>query len=865
VPVPLFRWFSRKPGVDDRSEEMQAHMDLYAEDLRARGRSSEEARRDARLTFGNPRVKLEDLDALKGSRVVDGLWRELRFATRSLRRSPSFTAAVLAVLALALGASVVIFTIVDTTLLRGLPYDRADRLVAVGHLNSAAVHSNLISTAHYLALKERRDIFDGVALMTDFDAALKRDDVNEPQVIRGQRVTAGFFQVLRIVPAEGRFFMADDEAEGRLPVAVISDGLWRRAFGASAAVIGRRMATEQGDFEIVGVAPAGFSYPPGVVEPADVWVPYVIPAGGHVARYDRSVARLKDGVSIDQALARLNDQGSGVAVERGTGVWSLQEQIAGSARPWLLMLMAAAVCVLFIACVNIANLVLVRATVRTHELRIRAALGATRWDLARALLTESLLLALAGASLGLLLAWWGIDALRTSLPPALPRPDTIGIDIRVLSTAGACAIAIGVALSLVPMLRDVRTRDRSLRVEQTRSNTISRPTQWLRSLFVVSEIALAVVLLVGAALFLTSYSRVVNVDLGFDYRNVLLVRIQPPARPAGAGPDAAANRDALLRLIEHVGAIPGVDAAAVVSGTLPLGGRTTSAPFGIPGRELPRSQSGVTLHRVSAGYFTAMRIPIRTGREFTSTDLAGSQPVAILSDAAAAMYFGSDNPIGQMVELHGRRTVVGVAGNVRSAGPEIDNRPEIYYPASQGSAGEGTLVVRTSRSDDALLSQIRTLIRSGFPDLAIPPASTLEQRFATYIAVRRFNMLLLTLFGALGVAIAAAGIYGVMAYVVSQRTREIGIRKALGALPSRILLAVLGRAALQIGAGLAIGLPVAWMLSGTIESFLFNVEARAVGLYVVAAIVLVVVAIAAAAFPARRAARVDPVIALRSE
>lgn len=861
--MPLSRWFSRRPRVNDRSEEMQAHIDLHAEELQARGRSAEDARRDARLSFGNPRVKLEDVDGLNRSRVIDGLRRELRYATRSLRRSPSFTATVLAVLALAIGTAAVIFTIVDTTVLRGLPYDRADRLVAVGHLDGEARHSNLISTAHYLALKERSDIFDGVALMTDYDAVLKRDGVNEPQVIRGQRVTAGFFQVLRIVPAEGRFFMADDESEGRSQVAIISHGLWRRVFGSSTDVLGRRMATEDGDLEIVGVAPAAFSNPSG--EPADVWVPYVIPPGGHANRYHPSIARLSDDVSIDQALARVNDPGSGVAVERGTGVWALHEQITGSTRPWLLMLMAAAACVLFIACVNVANLVLVRATVRTHELRVRAALGATRWDLARALLIESLLLSLAGASLGLLLAWWGIDAVRALMPLAVPRQESIGIDLRVLMMTAASAIAIGVALSLAPMLRDVRVRDRSFRVEQTRSNTISRPTQWLRSLFVVSEIALAVVLLVGAALFLMSYSRIMNVDLGFDYRNVLLVQVQPPARPAGAGPDAAAHRAALLRIVEHIGAIPGVDAAAVVSGTLPLGGRTTSAPFGIPGRELPRSQSGVTLHRVSGGYFAAMRIPIRSGREFSSIDLAGSQPVAILSDAAAAMYFGSDDPIGQTIELHGQRTVVGVAGNVRSAGPELDNRPEVYYPASQGSAGDGTLVVRTSRTDDALLSQIRTLIRSDFPDLAIPPASTLEQLFAAYISVRRFNMLLLTLFGALGVAIAAVGIYGVMAYVVSQRTREIGIRKALGALPSRILLAVLGRAALQIGAGLAIGLPVAWMLSGTVESFLFNVEAQAVGLYAVAAVVLVVVAIAAAAFPARRAARVDPVIALRSE
>ncbi len=859
----------------DRADEMQAHIDLHADQLQARGVPAGEARRQARLAFGNPRVKREDVDALGRLPLVDTASREIRFAARSLRRSPSFTATVIAVLALAIGASTVIFTVADTTVMRRLPFHRAERLVAIGLLppQPSSSFTHFASAAHVLEQRARHDVFERVAAVAvDADElTLKRDGLHEPQLLRAQRVTADFFDVLRLVPAHGRFFTADHEREGDNRVAVISHSLWQRRFDGSMDAIGRQIDTEQGAFDIVGVMPAGFFHPVESPQPPDMWTPYVAPSPERAATvFVRPIARLADGMSIEHAMARLNDPETGIipplpnAGDHGTVVLSLQDALTGHARPWLVMLLVAAACVLLIACVNIANLVLVRWSVRGHELHIRTALGASRRHIARALLTESLMLSAAGVVAGLLLAWLGVDALRALMPAAIPRQDTVAIDLRVLATAATAAVVIGVTVGLSPLLWYIRSNHASLRVDQNRSHTTSRATQWLRSAFVVSEVALAMVLLVGAALFLASFSRIMRVDMGIDYRDVLVVPLQPSLRAADGGvPDRSAMRARLLDVVDRAGAIPGVEAAAIIGGTRPFAGRTTAAPVTIDGQRLP-GRDWAVLSRVSADYFATLKIPIVQGRGFTAVDDAGSEPVVVLGQEAARQFFGSENPIGQVIGLQGQRQVVGVAGDVRLTGPEQDVERVAYVPASQADILDGTLMVRAPVTG-ALVSSVDAVIHAEFPDLALPTFRTLEQDFATYIAVRRFNMLLLTVFGALGLVIAAIGIYGVMAYVVSQRAREIGIRKALGALPSTVLWSVLRRASAQVAAGLAIGLAAAWMMDSLVASFLYDVGAREIGLYATAAVVLVLTGLAAALVPALRAARVDPAVALRTE
>ena len=869
--------------VDD---ELRFHIEQEIDAHVRRGVSPTEARRMALRDLGG---LTQVAQAVREVRTIwfDLLWRDASHAVRSLRRTPTFSSVALVVLTLSIGATTAIFSVVDAVILRGLPFPESDRLVAVGELNvkdSAPSALNLTTPQTFLDWRDQQDVFTGLAAVGYAEISLRREGNALPENLRAQRITADFFTVLRTQPILGRPFSREDEVEGRGNVAVISYSLWQRRFAGRPDVIGAYLPGQQASFEVVGVMPAGFSYPVdtyvlGTRERTEVWVPYVFSSNdrvrGNSYGYNLHViGRPQDGVSIERAQARMSQITAGLAAEtprwykdRAVKVEPLHEFVTRGVRTWMIMLLAAVSFVLLIAYVNLANLMLVRASARTRELGIRSALGGSRWDLSRVLLLESLILSLTGAALGAALAWWGVDVLRSLVPAEVPRAATIAVDIRVLAITGIVAILAGIAFGMVPVVKFSRPVIAGTLSQAERASTATIRTKVLRSTLVVAEVALAVVLLVGSGLFLASFARVTNVDLGLDPHDVLTVQVRVLDASADIERAAQRNRQLLLNVLKRVRAIPGVEVASLAGGGLPLRGDLRTVDFGIPGRELPRN-TDIALNQISPDYFRALKVPLVTGRLFADADTQNSEPVVILNEAAAARYFPGEDAVGKVVRLVGNRTVVGVVGNVRYDGPESAGRTQAFVPVTQSRVLGATLVVRTASRAQGILPAVRQAIWSEFPDALptrIDDEHPLTYYFDALVAQRRFNMLLLALFGALGLSIACVGIYGVLAYVVSQRTQEIGIRMALGAPPSTILRSVLGSASLTMMVGIGIGLTGAWVLAGLVRGFLFEVEPHEPGVYAGALLVLAMTGLAAAFTPARRASSVDPLIALRAE
>jgi predicted permease len=807
-------------------------------------------------------VKLEEVEAMRRMAVLETLTRDLRSAVGGLRATPAFTAVVLAVLTLTMGATTAIYSAVDAVVLRGLPFTDSERLVAVDRTFQGRVVMTVFAAQDFLALRELTDVFDGMAAVTSQNVVVGRDGRLEPDILRGQRVSAEFFPVLRATPALGRVFTRQEEVAGSDRVAVISHSLWQRRFGGTPDVLGKRLPATGGDLEVIGVMPREFAYPVGEIEATDLWVPYVILDAERTARiavYLRLIGRLRDGVTLEQAQARVAQRAAPPADAReGAFVLrDLRESLTGYSRPWMLMLLGSVAFLLLLACVNIANLLLVRATVRLRELGVRSALGATRWDIARMLLAESLVLSMAGTALGMLAAWLGVAWLRSILPSGLPRLADVSVDLRVLGVAAAAALATGVGVGLAPVFHSSRAIAVVLR-QNGRTDTPSGGRQRLRATLLTAQVALAVVLLVGAALFLRSFSRLMAVDVGLDYRNVLTVDVRPTA--------ADVNAAALARVLERVRAIPGVSVASLAQSTLPFTGQSTSVALRIPDRADRLTSSGnIYLSYVSPDYFRVLRFTLLRGRSLTEADVSGAQPVVVLNDTAARTAFPNEEPLGQRIIARVPRTVVGVVADVRGFGPERPVEPQAFVPLTGVEANRGTLLLRLDGRAAAILPQVKAAIWTEFPDLAIPAPTMLEERFGIFIAERRFSMFLLGLFGLLGVTIASVGLYGVTSYVVSQRTREIGIRMALGAQPPSMLRSVLLRTSTQAAIGVLAGFAMAWLLARSIEPFLFQVDPRDLRLYGAVAAILASAALIAAYLPARRASRVDPLIALRAE
>ena len=821
------------------------------------------------------------------------MWYDIRHAIRSLRSAPTFTVVVLAVLSLAIGASTAIFSVADAVALRSLPYDDADRLVEVGTIDrQTGEFASYQPPQNFGDWQARQDVFAAMSAST-LAGGFTIDEGGVPKDLLALQVTSGYFDVYRAYPQLGRALTKADEADGSQRVALISDGLWRRHYGADPTVIGRALRSTAdlgygapfpvpaGVWTIVGVMPAGFRSPVTGRRQTDVWVPYVVPTNQRTRDGARSAplqvtARLADGVTADQADARIRTITALLAdahpawFEQQVGaVRTLHEATVGSVRAWMLLLLGAAGAVLLIACVNVANLMLARAMARGREMRTRAALGASRWRIARGLLVESLMLAIGGTLLGLLIAFWGIELLRAALPEELPRISTVALDLRVMTAAAAAAVITGLLFGLAPALQ--LSRNAGSAAVRSGSRGATAGGMRLRSALVIAQVALAVMLIVGAGLFLSSFIRVANVAIGLDPRNVLTMGVRPKfdsSKPGWSEIAAARASAEIPAILDRIAAIPGVVSAGFMAGDLPLTGYSARVPVVVPGREEPFDGGDrVQVRHVTPGYARAVGTPIVRGRYIDASDTRGSDPVVVLNEEAAVRYFGGRDPIGATITIErgyaAGATVVGIVGNVRLGGPESAVRPEAYLPAAQGKIITGAVAVRTIGEPLAITHAVRDAIRASYPEIPQPEAETMESLLGGLIAQRRFNMMVVGLFGALALAVACAGLYGVMAYLVTQRTREIGVRLALGAPPAQVMGAVIGRGLGMTVAGVAIGVTAAWPVAGAVERFLFQVPAHDAVVFASSAALLAACGVVAAFVPARRAARVDPVIALR--
>jgi putative ABC transport system permease protein len=811
---------------------------------------------------------------------------DIKTAFRSLYHSRAFTVVALTVLALAIGAGTAIFSVVDAVVIRGLPFDEHDRLgviVEKDTKHAVTFGAGYVTPQTYLDWRQLQQPFEAITAVSGTQFRLKTEG-GEPADARAQRVTAEFFPVFRVAPMLGRVFNVADEVEGRGRVAILSYGLWQRRFGGSADALGQTIELSDDAYEIVGVMPQSFSYPVGSDRPSELLVPLVFTeddrtkhgAGGHSYNY-AVIGRLKAGVSFGEAAEQmtrlseqLDEQDPTWTPGRRARVITLHESLVGKVRGWMLMLLGAVVLVLLIACANVANLILVRATRRSREMGLRAALGASPWRLMRGLLVEGMMLGLASGTLGVTLAWAGIALLRAWLPAGIPRVAAIGIDHRVLFSAIATASVTGLVFGIVPALQWARPDLAGSLKEGARSASSGRGAARMRSVLVVAEVALAVILLVGAGLFTGSFMRLIHIDPGFDYHNVIALNVGLRMSP-GQKYDAdyaARSREYVQQLVEAVSRVPGVQMVATLGGGIPLTGSWSRTKVDIAGRgKLNGDGDDIDRRTVSPNYLELMRIPLLRGRYLTAADRDGSPPVLVVNQTAARRYWPGEDALGQRIKVSdNERVVVGIVGDIHHLGPEIAPRQECYLPSAQDRQFGSALVIRTAGNPMAVLPSVKGAIWSVNREQRLTGDTlTLEGYMDHLIAERRFNMTVLALFGVLGLVIAAVGIYGVMAYVVAQRTNEIGVRMALGATRADVVYMVLRRAAGLMVTGLVIGSAGAWYLSIGLKSFLFEVQPNDLGIFVAAITVLGFAGLLASALPARRAATVDPFIALRSE
>jgi putative ABC transport system permease protein len=817
------------------------------------------------------------------------MFDDFKSAVRSLRSSRTFTAVALVVLALGIGAGTAVFSVVDAVVLRGLPFDEHDRLVAVLEHDTRRPQTfggGSTTPQTFLDWRRMQESFEAIAGVGSTGFRMQNER-GEPVDARGQRVTHEFFQVLRVAPMLGRSFTADDEIDGRQRVAILSHGFWQRRFGGSPDVIGQRIDLNEQSWEVVGVMPAGFAYPVGAERPTEIYSPISFTNDDKVRGGNRSynyvaIGRLKTGVSLDQAHEQMNRVAAALDEQHpkwGPGwrvrVITLHDHIVGRVRNWMLMLLGAVTLVLLIACANVANLMLARATVRSREIGIRAALGASRWRLVRGLLAEGVVLSVVGAALGIVLAYFGVQAIRVWLPTGLPRVADIGLDLRVLGTAIGAAVLTGLFFGIVPALQTSRPDLTGALKDSGRANTAGAGSQRLRSLLVVAEVALAVVLLVGAGLFIGSFVKLMRIDPGFDYRNVLVVNVSPRVTLQHGGNfsraafDEAvkAGRPYTLQMIEAVATVPGVVTASAVANGLPLSGSWSRTRVEVSGRQLGGDDDSIDRRAVSSQYLQMMKIPLLKGRHISDEDTETSPPVVVINQTAARKYWPDTESLGQTMKINDKEmTVVGIVGDIRHLGPESPPRQECYLPLKQDGFIGATLAMRTSGEPMAVLPAVKAAIWSVNKEQRITgDVFTLGQYMDRLIAQRRFNMTLLVVFGVLGLIIAAVGIYGVMAYLVAQRTNEIGVRMALGATRGHVVGMVLRRSGLMMIAGLIIGGITAWYASAGVKTFLFETEPNDLRILIAALATLVVAGLLASAIPARRAASVDPLVALRHE
>jgi putative ABC transport system permease protein len=801
---------------------------------------------------------------------MERLIQDVRYGVRMLWKRPGFTAVVVLTLALGVGANTAIFSVVNAVLLRPLPYRNAERLVWVaGNVRGGTARAS-VSPPDYVDYRAQNTVFEEFAASTTVPNAVNLTGAGEPERLTGSRVTANYFRAFGVEPALGRVFLADEERAGPESVAVLSDGLWKRRFGGDPSVVGKSLTLDGRAVTVVGVAPPEFQYPAG----AELWLPLDFDDPEmkmRAAHFLRPIGLLKEGVTLEQARAetdliarRLEEQYPESNARWSLTLIPLQEQLVGGVRTSLWVLLGAVGFVLLIACANISNLMLARATARRRELALRTALGASRWRVARQQLTESVLLSLAGGALGLLLASWGVEVLVALGAGDIPRSREIGVDGRVLAFTAALSVLTGLAFGLLPALRASRTNLNEVLKDAVRG-TAGPGRGRVRAALVVSEIALALTLLVGAGLLVKSFVGLRGVSPGFDPANVLTVRIDL-ARARYAKAEQAAGFFGELQ--RRVAGLPGVEAAGMVS-ELPLSGQPNDMYFSVAGRPPQTAGEKVTAdyRRVNHDYFRAMRVPVLRGRGFTEQEAAGDARVVVVNEALVRNFFPDEDPLGKRLVIDFGKAeefeIVGVAGDVRHRSLEGGVYQMMYVPTLR--IGGTNLVVRTTSDPLTLASAVRGEVAAVDRDQPVSAIRTMEEVVSGSVAQQRFRTLLLAAFACVALLLAGVGIYGVIAYSVTHRTHEIGVRMALGAGAADILKMVIGQGMALALLGVAFGLLAALALTRVLSSLLFGVTATDAATFAAVSFLIAAVAFLACLLPARRATKVDPMVALRYE
>jgi putative ABC transport system permease protein len=795
----------------------------------------------------------------------------VRHALRSLRRAPAFTLAAVATLALGIGANTAIFSVVNGVLLDPLGYPDPDRLVIVWGRHTT-IGQETASLPDFLDWRSGARSFETLAAMTHTRFNLTGS--GEPEVVRGALTTTGLFRAFGVVPSVGRGFREDEERSGSPRVAMLGEGYWRRRFGGHGEIVGRRILLSGVPHTVVGIVPEAVR----LEQPVEVWTPLATDSTRHRrADFLTVFGRLRQGVTRERAqeemtmiAGRLEAQYPESNANWGAEVVSLREQMVGEIRPALLVFMGAVGLVLLIACANVANLMLARVAGRSREMTVRSALGASRSRLAGELLLESVMLGLLGGGLGLLLALWGIEALRSLQPGTIPRVEEIGLDLRVLGFALALSVFTGALFGLAPLWRLGRRDFGDGLTEGSRGVAGGSGIHRARSALILGEVALAFVLLAGAMLLLRSFDRLQQVDPGFSADRVLTARVTlPRMKYADDGKWLAFGE----RLLARAGAQQGVSSAALVSDA-PLGDSPPYWGFEIQGAEAPRDGSvqDAAVFTTSAAFFETLRIPLVEGRFYDATDRAGGEAVVVINRAMARRFWGSTRAIGARITLGDPAdpdaqwlTVVGIAGDVRHERLSDQAYPQIYLPFQQAPTRSMVLAVRAEGDPASLVPAIRRALAELDPDLPLANVTTLEERKAASLARPRVNAAVLGGFALAALVLAAVGIYGVVAYGVVQRTRELGIRMALGAGGGTLLRMVIRQGMTPVVAGMLLGLLGALAGGRVLRTLLFGVGTGDPATFVLVTFFLIAVALAASYLPARRAARSDPMVALRND
>ncbi len=819
---------------------------------------------------------------------------EIKVALRGLAKSPGFTAIAIATLALAIGANSAVFSLINALLVRPLPYQEPSRIALIWEqFTTQGLERIPCSPPEYLDLQKEFQSGTGLAAFNYQTFNLGGGDV--PERISGAVVSPSLFPLLGVEPIKGRTFAQEEQAEGHDDVIVISERLWQRRFNSDPMLVGRTLLLNGRSYTVIGIMPSKFEFPIPMfgiqgnlfAERVEIWKPVAFTPTELKERGNRSyglITRLRPNVSLTSAQAELdtiisrwvktysdNYNGGGF----GAKIYALQDQIVGGMRTGLAILFGAVVFVLLIACANLATMLLARASAREREMAIRVALGAGRWRLLRQMLAESVLLALAGATAGSFLSIWGLELLKQIGARTIPRLAEVNVDLVVLFVTMVVAVGTGILFGLIPGLASAKPELTEALKEGGRSSTSGTRTNQVRNSLVVAEIALALVLLVGAGLMLKSYARVQNIDPGFDRRNILtaevnLAETKYPQRGTAEYDHGAAMINFWNEAVHRVQQLPGVEAAALTI-VLPLSGSNTDSSFAIEGRVLRPNEPGPDeeVRTITPDYFRVLKTPLLQGRFFADSDKADAPGVVIINEALAKKFWPNADALGKRITFSDTRkpdpkwlTIVGIVRSIRHRGLDIDPAPEYYLPLAQQAQSDMILAVRGAQDPRNLASAIRREIQSIDPDQPIANVRTLENVTADSVAPRRMSMVLLGAFAGIALLLASVGIYGVISYLVVQRTHEIGVRMALGAQRGDVVRLVVGHAAKLVGIGTVIGLVLAFFSTRTLSAFLYSVGAFDVMTFVVVTAALAGVALIASYVPALRATRADPMIAL---